>query len=144
MYYMYIFYVKREKNKMVVFFISEYFVHSRFLFLAQLCNTKNKYVNNRNDALWFWYWSKTKKCGISTSFEEGWEIVDNTYPNLMIFCGGIAFAFPKMATVKSDFSVVKWKNNKFCSHLTNFSLEGILHCKQFEKLSEIPLPPKRK
>ena len=50
------------------------------------------------------------------------------YPDLMMFCGGIASA---CSAVESNFSIVKWWS------LTNFSHEGILHCEQFEKLSEI-------
>ena len=57
----------------------------------------------------------------------------------MHFCGGIASAFPGTSTVESDFSIVKYEKDEYRMSLTDFSLEGILHSKQFEKLSEIPL-----
>ena len=62
----------------------------------------------------------------------------------MMFCGGIASAFPGTATVEADFSIVKWEKDEFRMSLTNFSLEGILHSKQFEKLAEIPIDLEQK
>ena len=40
--------------------------------------------------------------------------------------------FPGTATVESDFSLVQYEKNSFRSCLADISLEGILHCKQFE------------
>ena len=61
-----------------------------------------------------------------------------------MFCGDITSAFPGTATVESDFSVVKWEKDEFRRSLTNFSLEGTLHCNPFEKLYEIPFPTEQK
>jgi hypothetical protein len=48
------------------------------------------------------------------------------------FAGGIATLFPSSATVKSGFFLIKWENNELRSALTDFSLEGNLHCKQYK------------
>jgi hypothetical protein len=50
------------------------------------------------------------------------------------FAAGFASVFPPIATVDSDFSVFKWEENKFRSALTDISLEGILHYRQYEAL----------
>ena len=42
--------------------------------------------------------------------------------------------FPNTATVESDFSLIGFEKNVYRQSLTNFSLEGILHAKQFDTL----------
>jgi hypothetical protein len=54
-----------------------------------------------------------------------------------ILCRGLASVFPGTATVESDFSVLKWEFNEYCSSLTYISIEGIMQCKQFKKFSSI-------
>jgi hypothetical protein len=51
--------------------------------------------------------------------------------------GDLASTFPITATVESDFSVIEWMKNKFRTCLTDFSGEGILHCKQFGTLNNL-------
>lgn len=53
------------------------------------------------------------------------------------FCGGLAAVFPGTSTVESDFSVINWEYDEFWGLLTEFSLEGILQCKQFKRLQDI-------
>ena len=57
------------------------------------------------------------------------------FKHLKLFCGGLATAFPGTSTVESDFSVVKWEKDDCRIALRDFSLEGILHAKQFTKIS---------
>jgi hypothetical protein len=45
--------------------------------------------------------------------------------------------FPNTATVESDFSVIGFEKNEYRTSLTDFSLEGALHSRQFEKLRSI-------
>ena len=54
-----------------------------------------------------------------------------------MFAGGIASMLPNTATVESDFSVIGAEKNMFRQSLTDFSLEGILHAKQFESLRSL-------
>ena len=79
-----------------------------------------------------------ENCDVSkTSFEEGWAVVNGRFPLLMEFSGGLATAFPNTATVESDFSILGYEKNANGSGLTDFSLEGILHGKQYDDLYKI-------
>ena len=49
----------------------------------------------------------------------------------------MATAFPGTSTVESDFSTVKWEKDDYRVALTDFSLEGVMHSKQFDKISSI-------
>ena len=78
-----------------------------------------------------------KDCDEATGFEQGWACTGGRFPVLREFCGGLATVFPGTATVESDFSIVKYTKNNFRSHLTDFSLEGILHAKQYRQLLNV-------
>jgi hypothetical protein len=71
-----------------------------------------------------------------TNFSNAWKTpsIKDRFPELMEFCGGLASPFPNMATVESDFSVLKWEKDLHRSNITPFSLEGILHCRQIRSL----------
>jgi len=71
-----------------------------------------------------------------TNFSDAWKTpsIKDRFPKLMEFCGGLASPFPNMATVESDFSVLKWEKDLHQSNITSFSLEGILHCRQIRYL----------
>jgi hypothetical protein len=71
-----------------------------------------------------------------TDFSDAWKTpsIKDRFPKLMEFCGGLASPFPNMATVESDFSVLKWENDLHRSNITLFLLEGILHCHQTRSL----------
>ena len=73
----------------------------------------------------------------TTSFAKGWAAVLGRFERLKEFCGGLATVFPGTATVESDFSVLNYEKNIYRTALTDFSLEGILHCKQFQKLDSL-------
>jgi len=76
-------------------------------------------------------------CGPHTSFEEGGKLTQDRFCFLREFCGGLATAFPGTSTVESDFSIVKWEKDVGRVSLTDFSLEGILHAKQFKLMRSI-------
>ncbi|BBN17466.1 hypothetical protein MPTK1_7g14750 [Marchantia polymorpha subsp. ruderalis] len=73
-------------------------------------------------------------CGPHTSFKEGWKLIQDRFCFLREFCGGLATAFPGTSFVESDFSIVKWEKDVGRASLTYFSLEGILHAKQFKQM----------
>ena len=74
-------------------------------------------------------------CTLMTSFEGGWGILGTRFPKLKRLCGGFASVFPGTSTVESDFSVIGWEKNEYRTGLTDFSLEGILQCKQYRDLT---------
>ena len=76
-------------------------------------------------------------CSLKTSFEGGWGILGTKFPKLKRLCGGFASVFPGTSTVESDFSVIGWEKNEYRTVLTDFSLEGILQCKQYEALTSL-------
>ena len=80
------------------------------------------------------------QCSDKTTFDEGWKHVHGRFEYLKKFCGILATAFPGTSTVESDFSIVKWEKDDCQVALTDFSLEGILHTKQFDKLCSIIVP----
>ena len=77
------------------------------------------------------------QCDEKTTFEQGWGYVQERFEHLKTFCGGLATAFPGTSTVESDFSIVKWEKDDCRIGLTDFSLEGILHAKQFIRLQSM-------
>jgi hypothetical protein len=79
------------------------------------------------------------KCNSTASFDEGWSYVANRFDRLKEFCGGLATAFPGTPSVESDFSIVYWEKGDCRISLTDISLEGIFHSKQFDKIRSIGL-----
>jgi hypothetical protein len=75
-----------------------------------------------------------KNSGKSVGFIDGWSPTNDRFTMLQKCCGGLASAFPNTATVESDFSIIGWEKNDNRVDLTDFSLEGILHSKQFKDL----------
>ena len=65
------------------------------------------------------------------SFGEAWSTIRIQYLFLCTIFGGLASVFPGTCTVESDFSIIRYEKDDYRTELTNFSLEGILHCKQF-------------
>jgi hypothetical protein len=70
-------------------------------------------------------------------FSESWSPTQGRFPLLQEFCGCLASAFPNAATVESDFSIIGWEKDDCRADLTDFSLERILHCKQFKALQAL-------
>ena len=50
------------------------------------------------------------------------------------FCEGIATVFVNTASMESDFSILGWEKDKFRLSITDLSLEGVMHCKQYVAL----------
>ena len=73
-------------------------------------------------------------CDYQSSFQTGWNYVQNWFYSFTLFCGGMATAFPGTSNVLSDFSIVKWEKGVMWMSLSNFSLEGILHARQYNKI----------
>jgi hypothetical protein len=61
------------------------------------------------------------------SFADGWNMLVDRFPLLCQFMGGLASVFPGTSREKNDYR----------TSLTNFSLEGILHCKQYDDLKAL-------
>jgi hypothetical protein len=76
---------------------------------------------------------------VDTDFATGWSSggPGERFPVLRLFCGDLASTFQNTATVESDVPVLGWEKDEFRKCLTDFSLEGILHCKQFERLKSL-------
>lgn len=74
-----------------------------------------------------------------TDFFTGWKAgyAGKFFPNLARFCGDLATVFPNTATVESDFSILGWEKDDYRTSLTDFSLEGIFHSKQFSSLRKL-------
>ena len=70
------------------------------------------------------------------SFAESWQPLGKKYDALKEFCGGIASVMPTTASVEGDFSIINWTKDPFSRKLTDFSLEAILHCKQYHRLHD--------
>jgi hypothetical protein len=82
-----------------------------------------------------------QKQGSATSFKDSWAVCQNRFIHLQEFCGGLATVFPGTAVVESDFSVVNYEKSANRQSLSDISLEGILHAKQFDlaqRLSQAP------
>jgi hypothetical protein len=73
----------------------------------------------------------------SAAYRDAWIGLQNTYPLLERFVGGLATIFPVTSTVESDFSVVKYEKNKNRMSLTDAILEGILHARQYRRLHSL-------
>mmetsp|Transcript_20146 Transcript_20146/g.26081 ORF Transcript_20146/g.26081 Transcript_20146/m.26081 type:complete len:177 (-) Transcript_20146:90-620(-) len=73
----------------------------------------------------------------ANTFEKAWEGFYEEYSMLVQFSGGLATIFPGTSTVESDFSIIGWEKDEYRTQLSNLSLEGILHAKQFDEMHRI-------
>jgi hypothetical protein len=73
----------------------------------------------------------------SMGFSESWVVTNGQFPLVQQFCEGLASAFPNTASVESDFLVINWEKNENRQDLTDFSLEGIMYCKQYQHLKAL-------
>lgn len=71
------------------------------------------------------------------SFEDCWNPLGKDYDDLRRFCGGIASVMPGTCSVEADFSLINWTKDPHSRSLTDFSLESILHCKQYGMLRDL-------
>ncbi|KAG7363922.1 hypothetical protein IV203_037124 [Nitzschia inconspicua] len=71
------------------------------------------------------------------SFEKCWSQLGSEFEQLSMFCGAIASIMPSTSSVESDFSLINWTKDSNSQSLSDFSLESILHCKQYKKLRDL-------
>ncbi|KAG7338215.1 hypothetical protein IV203_031377 [Nitzschia inconspicua] len=71
------------------------------------------------------------------SFEKCWSQLGSEFEQLRMFCGAIASIMPSTSSVESDFSLINWTKDPNSQSLSDFSLESILHCKQYKKLRDL-------
>jgi hypothetical protein len=71
-----------------------------------------------------------------SNFGKAWRPLGNCFPYMLRFAAGLASIFPGTATVEVDFSTINYEKDDHRSALTSFSLEGILHSRQLEKLRQ--------
>jgi hypothetical protein len=71
-----------------------------------------------------------------SDFGKAWRPLGNRFPYMLRFVAGLANVMPGTTTVEVDFSTINYEKDDHCSTLTSFSLEGILHSRQLEKLRQ--------
>ena len=76
-------------------------------------------------------------CSTVQSCEQCWSPLRNEFEDLQRFCGAISSIMPGTSSAESDFSLINWTKDSSSQSLTNFSLESILHCKQYKKLRDL-------
>jgi hypothetical protein len=79
-------------------------------------------------------------CDHSTTFTAAWSVpgIKDKYPHLMDFAGGLATVYPNDGVVESDFSILKYEKDQFRKSMSNLTLHGILACKQYQQIGNIP------
>jgi len=75
----------------------------------------------------------SQACSAVQSFEQFWSPLWSEIEDLQRFCGAIASNIPGTSTVESDFSLINLTKHSSSQSLTDFALESILHCKQYQK-----------
>ena len=80
---------------------------------------------------------KIDACTDNETFSGAWKVTDSHFLHLRQFCGDLTSIFPNTATVESDFSTIDWEKDDYRSSLTDFSLEGVLFCKQHPALKDL-------
>ena len=73
------------------------------------------------------------------TLNEAWDWLSDKYPKLMLFFGALGSVFPGTSSVESDFSIIGFEKDEYRTCLTNFALEGIMHCKQRENICHLEL-----
>ena len=76
---------------------------------------------------------------LDATFKASWSIsrLGGRFNHLKEFAGGLASPFPHTATVESDFSIVKYETDNVRGRLENYSLEGIMQCKEHIRMKSI-------
>lgn len=73
-----------------------------------------------------------------SSFESSWGVLRGRFGSLHEFCGGIGAAYPAKFSSGLEFGILRDNTEMFriCG-ITDFPLEGSLHCKQFKRLQAL-------
>jgi len=69
-------------------------------------------------------------------FHEAWKSAGSRFRELRVFSEGMACILPTTARVEGDFSQMGYRRDASCAGLSDFSLEGIMHAKQFRVLEK--------
>lgn len=67
-------------------------------------------------------------------FKDEWLPTNGRFQRLTEFRGGLTSAFLNTATAEGNFLVIGWEKDDSRRALTDFSLVGILQCRQFQAL----------
>ncbi len=89
---------------------------------------------------WRWDWKKlflTHSHSAVQSVKECWSPLGKDYNALKEYGGGLASVMPGTSLVEADFSLINWTRDPHLKSLTDFSLESILHCKQYRTLESL-------
>jgi hypothetical protein len=70
-------------------------------------------------------------------YHDAWVSLQWQFPELCEFSSSLATIYPGTTTVESDFSILGWERDEYRSALMDFSLEGIMHAKQFKASQSI-------
>jgi hypothetical protein len=79
-------------------------------------------------------------CDHAATFIAAWSVpgIKDKYPHLMDFAGGLATVYTNDGVVESDFSILKYEKDQFRKPMSNLTLHGILACKQYQQIGNIP------
>jgi hypothetical protein len=69
-------------------------------------------------------------------FKTAWRPLGTRFASLQTFLAGIATPMPTTSRVEGDFSLANYRRNAYCSRLSDFSLEGVMHAKQLKTLQD--------
>jgi hypothetical protein len=65
--------------------------------------------------------------------------VGSRFSELQTFAADIASVMPTTSRVEGDFSLMNYRRNEYCANPTDFSLEGVMHSKQYPDLLKAAL-----
>ena len=71
------------------------------------------------------------------SFDAAWTGLRSTYLFLKRFVSGLASIFSSTSTIESNFLVTKFEKNNNRTTLSDVSLEGIIHAKQYRLMCSL-------
>jgi len=71
-----------------------------------------------------------------SDFGKAWRPLGNRFPYMLRFAADSASIMPGTTIVEANFLTINYEKDDHRSALTSFSLEGILHSRQLEKLRQ--------
>jgi hypothetical protein len=71
------------------------------------------------------------------AYHDAWVSLRSQFPKLYEFSSGLATIYPGTTRGQSDFSILGWEKDAYRYALMDFSLEGVMHSKQFKALQAI-------
>jgi len=71
-----------------------------------------------------------------SDFGKAWRPLDNRFPYMLRFVASLAIVMLRTTIVEVDFSTINYEKDDHRFALTSFSLEGLLHSRQLEKLQQ--------